>query len=56
VQASTKVQTLIVVHPSAMEIDMSVPQSTEVRKCATIMDRATLMDKNISIPNPNRFM
>ncbi len=55
-QSSTEVQMLIVMQPSAMEIDMSALGSIEVRRCVTIMDRATLMDKGVHVPNPNRFM
>ncbi len=47
-QPSTRIQ------PRAMEIDMSV--SIETRRCATIKDRATLLDKGILILNPNGFM
>ncbi len=47
---STKVQ------PNAMEINMSVLGSIEVRKLATIMDKATLLDKGIRIPDLDRFM
>jgi hypothetical protein len=43
---STKIQ------PSAMEIDTNAPSSTKGRKCATIMDKVTLLDKCIRIPNP----
>ncbi len=39
-----------------MEINMSVPSFTEVRRHTTIMDRATLLDKGIRIPNLDRFM
>jgi len=39
------VQPSIEVQPSAMEINMSGPSSIEVRIHATIMDRATLLDK-----------
>jgi hypothetical protein len=33
-----------------MEIDMSAPKA---KRHATIMDRATLLDKGIHIPNPD---
>jgi hypothetical protein len=42
--------------PSGMEIDMNAPGATELRKHATIMDIATLLDKGICILDPNRFM
>ncbi len=35
---------------------MSVLGSIEVRKLATIMDKATLLDKGIRIPDLDRFM
>jgi len=50
VHPSTKVQ------PSAMEIDMNALGSVEVKRHAIIMDKATLLDKGIRIPNLNRFM
>jgi hypothetical protein len=46
----------IEVQPNVMEINMSVVGSTKVRKRATIMDKTTLLDKGIRIPNPDRFM
>jgi helix-turn-helix protein len=52
-QSSTEVQILIVMQPSAMEIDMNALSSIEVKRCATIMDKATLLDKGIHVPNPN---
>ncbi len=55
-QSSTKVQMSIEVQPNVMEINMSVVGSTKVRKRATIMDKTTLLDKGIRIPNPDRFM
>jgi hypothetical protein len=39
-----------------MEINMSVPGAIEVKRCATIMDRTTLLEKVICIPNPYQFM
>jgi hypothetical protein len=39
------------VQPNAMEIDMNVPSATKVRRHATIMDKATLLNKGIHIPN-----
>jgi hypothetical protein len=42
--------------PNAMEIDMTTPKDIEVRRQATIMDRATLLDKGIRISNPKKFM
>jgi hypothetical protein len=47
---------LTIVQPSVMEIDMSVPGCTNVKRHATIMDKATLLNKGIRIPSPNRFM
>jgi predicted transglutaminase-like protease len=44
------------VQPSAMEIDMNALGSTKVKRRATIMDKATLLDKGICIPNPDRYM
>jgi hypothetical protein len=55
-QPSTKVQMSTKVQPNAMEINMSVLGSIEVRKLATIMDKATLLDKGIRIPDLDRFM
>ncbi len=55
-QPSTKVQTLTEVQPNAMEINMSVPRAIKMRTHATIMDIATLLDKGICIPDPDRFM
>jgi hypothetical protein len=49
-QPSTEVQ------PSVMEIDMSAPRATKVRRHATIMDRTTLLYKGIHIPNLDLFM
>jgi len=56
VQPSTKVHVSTKLQPNAMEINMSVPSFTEVRRHTTIMDRATLLDKGIRIPNLDRFM
>jgi hypothetical protein len=39
-----------------MEINMSVPRAIKMRTHATIMDIATLLDKGICIPDPDRFM
>jgi len=50
------VQTLTEVQPNAMEINMSVPRAIKMRTHATIMDIATLLDKGICIPDPDRFM
>jgi hypothetical protein len=47
---STKVQ------PNAMEINMSVSSSIEVRRCVTIMEKPTLLDKGSLIPDLDRFM
>ncbi len=35
---------------------MTTPKDIEVRRQATIMDRATLLDKGIRISNPKKFM
>jgi hypothetical protein len=35
----------IKVQPNAIEMDMSAPSVIEARRCTTIMDKATLMDK-----------
>lgn len=50
-----RVQPLIEMQPSAMEIDMNAPGVTEARRCKTIMDRPTLLNKGIHIPNPNQL-
>ncbi len=50
VQASTKVQ------PSVMEIDMNVPGVIEEIRQTTFMDKPTLLDKGICIPDLDRFM
>jgi hypothetical protein len=55
-QPSTEMQKSIKVQPNVMEINMSVIGSTKVRKPATIMDKTTLLDKGIRIPDPDRFM
>ncbi len=55
-QPLIEVQMLTIVQPSVMEIDMSVPGCTNVRRHATIMDKATFLNKGICIPNLNRFM
>jgi hypothetical protein len=34
-----------------MEIDINASSVVKVRRCATIMDIATLLDKGICIPN-----
>jgi hypothetical protein len=47
---------LIEVQPSAMEIDMNVLGSVKLRRHAIIMDKATLLDKGIRIPDLDRFM
>jgi hypothetical protein len=49
-------QTSIKMQPSVMEIDMSALGATKVRRHTTIMDKATLADKGICIPDPNQFM
>ncbi len=49
-------QTSIEMQPSGMEIDTSVPGFLEARKHTTIMDRATLLHKDIHIPDPDQFM
>jgi hypothetical protein len=51
-QPFTKVQALIEVQARAMEIDLSVLRVAEKRRRA-IMDRVTLLDKGIRIPDPN---
>ncbi len=50
VQPSTKVQ------PRAMEIDMNVLGAIEAKRCTTIMDRITFLNKSICILDPIRFM
>jgi hypothetical protein len=50
VQMSTKTQ------PTIMEINMSAPGATKAKKCATIMDKTTLLDKSTHIPNHNQFV
>ncbi len=50
VQMSTKIQ------PTIMEINMSAPWATKARRCATIMDKTTLLDKGTHIPNRNQFV
>jgi hypothetical protein len=47
------VQPLTKVQPSAMEIDMNASRATKVIRCATIMDKATLLDKGIRILDLN---
>jgi hypothetical protein len=47
---STKVQ------PNAMEININVPGSTEVRIRTTIMDNTTLLNKGIVISDLDQFM
>jgi hypothetical protein len=39
-----------------MEINMSAPSFAKVRRHATIMDKATLLDKCSHIPNLDQFM
>jgi hypothetical protein len=39
-----------------MEIDMVALGATDVRRRATILDKATLLDRGICILDPNRFM
>jgi hypothetical protein len=56
VQPSSKVQMLIEMQPSAMEIDVNAPSSVEVRRHAIIMNKATLLDKGIRIPDLGQFM
>jgi hypothetical protein len=40
---------LIGVQPTVLEIDMSVLGVIEVKRCATIMDKATFLDEGIHI-------
>jgi hypothetical protein len=35
---------------------MSAPGFTKAKRCTTIMDKATFLDKSIHIPDPNQFM
>jgi hypothetical protein len=35
---------------------MSAPGATKAKKCATIMDKTTLLDKSTHIPNHNQFV
>ncbi len=35
---------------------MNASKAIEIRKCTTIMDRATLLNKGIHILDPNGFM
>ncbi len=49
-QTSTKVQ------PNVMQINMSALGVIEARRCATIMDIATLLNKGIHIPDLDQFM
>jgi hypothetical protein len=44
------------VQPSAMEINMNALGVTKAKRGATIMNKATFLDKGIRIPNPNQFM
>ncbi len=44
------------VQPSVMEINMTTPKAIEVRRRATIMDKATLLNKGIRISDLNKFM
>jgi hypothetical protein len=39
-----------------MEIDMSALGFVEVKRCMTIMGKATLLNKGIFILDPNQFM
>jgi hypothetical protein len=39
-----------------MEIDMTTLGVADVKRRITIMDRTTLLDKGIHIPDPNIFM
>jgi hypothetical protein len=56
VQPSTKVQTSIEVQPRVMEINMSAPRVRKVRRCVTITDITTLLNKGIHILDHDRFM
>jgi hypothetical protein len=38
-----------------MEIDMTTLRVADVRRRTTIMDRTTLLDQGIHIPDPNIF-
>jgi hypothetical protein len=51
VQPSTEVQMSIEVQPNVMEINMSALGVTKVKRRVTVMDKATLLDKGIHIPN-----
>jgi hypothetical protein len=44
------------VQPRAMEIDMNVLGAIEAKRCTTIMDRITFLNKSICILDPIRFM
>ncbi len=50
VQMSTKTQ------PTIMEINMSALGATKAKRCATIMDKTTLLGKSTHIPNHNQFV
>jgi hypothetical protein len=39
-----------------MEINMSAPGATEVKRCVTIIKKSTLLEKGIRIPDADRFM
>jgi len=39
-----------------MEIDMVAPRVADVKRRATMLDRATLLEKGIHILDPDRFM
>jgi hypothetical protein len=56
VQPLIKMQTSTKVQPNVMEINMSALGVIEARRCATIMDITTLLDKDIHIPDLDQFM
>jgi len=56
VQPSIEMHTSTEVQPSVMEINMNVPSVIEVIKQTTFMDKPTLLDKGICIPDLDRFM
>jgi hypothetical protein len=55
VQQSIEVQAMVESHLRAMEMESRKSEVVAKRKRA-ILDKGTLLDKDIKIPNPNRFM
>jgi TPP-dependent indolepyruvate ferredoxin oxidoreductase alpha subunit len=55
VQQSIEVQAMAKTQQKAMEMERRESEVVAKRRCI-IMDRATLLEKGIKIPDPDRFM